>query len=309
VPQLAPVVDRLHVFQRTPAWILPRDDAPISDRRQALLAKHPWLHWLYRASIYWRYELRALGLVVHRSLMAAGRRRALGHLQRQVGDEELRRRLTPGYAIGCKRVLLSDDYYPALQRKNVELVTSPIERVTRDGILCRDGVERRVDTIVLATGFAATEYLSKIDVRNQAGCRLDEQRKGLPETYLGITVCGFPNLFLLMGPNTGLGHNSMIFMIEAQARYARQAIARLLAGPDTGMEVRPEVQTAFETGLRARLDRSVWNSGCRSWYLKDGRNPVIWPGFTFEYWWRTRRMDPRDYRWSAARPQVAMPKT
>jgi len=309
VPQLAPKVARLVVFQRTPPWILPREDAPVGHRRQALMANHPWLNWLYRASIYWRYELRALGFTVHKSLLAAGRRRALAHLRRQVADEGLHRRLTPDYAFGCKRVLLSDDYYPALQRDNVELATSPIERVTRDGILCRDGVQRPVDTIVLATGFAATEYLSTIDVRNHEGARLGQQREGLPETYLGITVSGFPNLFLLMGPNTGLGHNSMIFMIEAQARYVRQAIERLLTGPGAVMEVRPEVQAAFEAGLQARLDRSVWSSGCRSWYLKDGRNPVIWPGFTFEYWWKTRRVDPRDYRWRPITGQPVASKT
>lgn len=298
VPQLAPAAARLHVFQRTAPWIVPRRDAAIGPRRRSFLARHPLLHRMYRAAIYWRYELRALGFTVHRSLLAPGRWRSLYHLRRQVGDRELRRRLTPDYAFGCKRVLLSDDYYPALQRPNVELVTAPIERVTREGILCRDGIERRVDTIVLATGFAATEYLSTIDIRNHEGRRLDEERGGLPATYLGITACGFPNLFLLMGPNTGLGHNSMIFMIEAQARYARQAIERLLQGGDARMEVRPEVQARFESHLQARLQRSVWNSGCRSWYLKDDRNPVIWPGFTFEYWWKTRRLDPRDYRWT-----------
>jgi cation diffusion facilitator CzcD-associated flavoprotein CzcO len=305
VPQLAPAVARLHVFQRTPPWIVPRHDAAMGSRRRSFLAAHPRLHWLYRASIYWRYELRALGFTVHRSLLAPGRWRARGHLRHQVGDRELRGRLTPGYAFGCKRVLLSDDYYPAVQRDNVELVTSPIERVTPDGILCSDGVERRVDTIVLATGFAATEYLSTIDIRNHEGHRLDEEREGLPGTHLGITACGFPNLFLLMGPNTGLGHNSMIFMIEAQARYARQAIERLLAVRGAVMEVKPEVQAGFESQLQARLERSVWNSGCRSWYLKDGRNPVIWPGFTFEYWWKTRRLDPQDYRWTVCAERSA----
>jgi len=309
VPQLAPAAARLYVLQRTPPWILPREDAAVGSRQRTLLSRHPWLHWLYRASIYWRYELRAFGFTLHRSLLAPGRWRALAHLRRQVSDPDLRRRLTPEYEFGCKRVLLSDDYYPALQRENVDLVTSPIERVTPHGILCRDGIERRVDTLVLATGFAATEYLSTIDVRNDEGLRLDEQREGLPETYLGIAVSGFPNLFLLMGPNTGLGHNSMIFMIEAQARYARQAIERLLTDQGAVMEVRPEVQAAFDIGLRARLDRSVWNSGCHSWYLKGERNPVIWPGHTFEYWWKTRRLDPRDYRWAVSAKRPAASKT
>jgi cation diffusion facilitator CzcD-associated flavoprotein CzcO len=306
VPELAAATAKLHVFQRTPPWIVARHDAPIGPRRRSFLAAHRQLHRLYRAAIYWRYESRALGFTVHRSLLAPGRWLALRHLRRQVRDPVLRRRLTPEYAFGCKRVLLSDDYYPALQRPNVELVTSPIERVTRDGVLCRDGTERRVDTIVLATGFAATDYLSTLDVRNHEGRRLDEEGEGLPATYLGITACGFPNLFFLMGPNTGLGHNSMVFMIEAQARYSRQAIERLLERDGAMLDVEPAVQADFQSGLQARLDRSVWNSGCQSWYLKDGRNPVIWPGFTFEYWWRTRRLEPRDYRWSEGAAPAAM---
>jgi cation diffusion facilitator CzcD-associated flavoprotein CzcO len=305
VPELAASAAKLHVFQRTPPWILPRHDAALGPNLRSLLAGYPDLHRLYRASIYWRYESRALGFTVHKSLLAPGRWMALRHLRRQVRDPALRRRLTPDYAIGCKRVLLSDDYYPALQRGNVELVTTPIERVTEDGIRVGDGIEYRVDTIVLATGFAATEYLSTIEVRNQEGRRLDEGDSGMPSVYLGITARGFPNLFLLMGPNTGLGHNSMVFMIEAQARYARQGIEKLVARDGVAMDVRAEVQRRYEAGLQERLDRSVWNSGCRSWYLKDGRNPVIWPGFTFEYWLKTRRLNPEDYHWTPGAAQAA----
>lgn len=298
VPSLAARARYLAVFQRSPPWIVPRHDAAIGPRLRRLFAVHPALRRLYRVGIYWRYELRGVGFTVHRRLLAPGRWMALAHLRRQVRDPGLRRRLSPDYQFGCKRVLLSDDYYPALQRPNVELVTTPIERVTREGIRLRDGSARPVDTIVLATGFAATAYLSGFDIRNADGARLDEGRDGLPAAYLGITVAGFPNLFLLMGPNTGLGHNSMVFMIEAQARYARQAIGALLAGGRQAMEIRPEVQSRFEEDVQERLGRSVWNSGCRSWYLKDGRNPTLWPGFTFGYWWRTRRFDPADYRWN-----------
>jgi cation diffusion facilitator CzcD-associated flavoprotein CzcO len=263
---------------------------------RSLLRNHPLLHRLYRAAIYWRFEARALGFTVHRSLLAPGRWMALANLRRAVPDAALRRALTPDYPIGCKRILLSDDYYRALQRPDVTLVTAGIERVTPQGIRRVDGVEQGFDCIVLATGFAATEYLSTIDIRGADGQPLSRPDGPLPSAYLGIVVSGFPNLFLLMGPNTGLGHNSMVFMIEAQARYARQAILELLSRTRGVLEVRSDVQTRFSTGIRSRLERSVWNSGCQSWYLKDGHNPVIWPGFTFEYWLRTRRLRLADFQ-------------
>ena len=297
VPELAREAARVEVFQRTPPWILPRHDHAIPATMRRAFLRHPRLHRAYRGWLYWRYELRALGFTVHRSLLAPGRWMALWHLRRQVADPALRRRLTPDYPIGCKRVLLSDDYYPALQRPNVTLVTTGIERVTPCGIATRDGVEHAVDAIVLATGFAATEYLSTIRIEGAGGRCLASAEEPLPAAYLGISISGFPNLFLLMGPNTGLGHNSMVFMIEAQARYARQAVQALLARDHAALEVRETVQRRFQSRIEARLARSVWNSGCSSWYLKDGRNPVIWPGFTFEYWWKTRRLRERDFAW------------
>lgn len=297
VPELAREAARLTVFQRTPPWILPRHDGPIPPALRRAFARHPWLHRAYRDWLYWRYESRAVGFTVHRSLLAPGRLMALAHLRRQVRDPALRRVLTPDYAIGCKRVLLSDDYYPALQKPHVALETAGIERVTAAGIVTRDGREHAFDAIVLATGFAATEYLSTLDVRGSDGRRLAAPGEPLPVAYLGITVAGFPNLFLLMGPNTGLGHNSMVFMIEAQARYARQAIAALLGRGHGSLEVREDLARRFQRRIESRLERSVWNSGCNSWYLDGGRNPVIWPGSTVEYWWRTRRFRSGDFAW------------
>ncbi len=295
VPELAREARVLEVFQRTPPWIVPRHDAAIPPALRRSFARYGWLHRAYRDWLYCRYEARALGFTLHRGLMAPARWIALAHLRRQVRDRALRRRLTPDYPIGCKRILLSDDYYPALQRANVALVTAGIRRIVPHGIVTEDGEEHAVDAIVLATGFAATEYLATLDIRGPAGRLLAAPGEPLPSAYLGITVPGFPNLFLLMGPNTGLGHNSMIFMIEAQARYARQAIEVLLARDRGSLEVRDDVARAFQEQVDARLARSVWSSGCTSWYMKEGRNPVIWPGTTVEYWWRTRRLRLEDY--------------
>ncbi len=228
-------------------------------------------------------------------MLALGEWLARRHLRRQVGDPGLRARLTPDYALGCKRVLLSDDYYPALQQPGVELVTAAIERVTPEGICTIDGRLHRLDVIVLATGFAATEYLARIEVRGLGGALLAAPGGALPAAHLGMAVSGFPNLFLLMGPNTGLAHNSMVFMIEAQARYIRQAVARCIASARGTLTLKAGVASRSQIRIERALSGSVWSTGCRSWYLKDGHNPVIWPGFTVEYWFRTRRLRLDDF--------------
>jgi cation diffusion facilitator CzcD-associated flavoprotein CzcO len=220
------------------------------------------------------------------------------HLRRQVKDPGLRARLTPDYQIGCKRVLLSDDYYPALTRPNVELVTDRITRVTPDGVRTADGVERRCDTIVLGTGFELAANLTRMRITGRDGLELDEEwkRDGM-SAHLGMTVAGFPNLFLLTGPNTALGHSSLLFMVESQLRYVLQAIDVLRRyGGASYLEVREDVQRRFTGGVRGKLGDAVWQTGCGSWYLDDqGRNTAIWPHFTTGYWWRTRRLDPSDY--------------
>jgi cation diffusion facilitator CzcD-associated flavoprotein CzcO len=295
VPQIAPRVRRLHVFQRTPPWIVPKPDRPMRPWEQRLFRAARPIHWIHRALLYWALELRVLGFLGWRRLMKPAEQLALRHLASVVDDPELRRKLTPTYTMGCKRILLSNDYYQALVRPNVELVTDGIARITRDGVVTRDGTERRVDAIICGTGFAATDYLAPFDLVGRGGRRLADVMRQNAETYLGIAVHGFPNLFLLMGPNTGLGHNSMIFMIEAQARYTLQAIRALRERHLASVEVRAPVQARFGRWVQERLRRSVWASGCASWYLKDGHNSTIWPSFTFAYWWRTRRLALAEY--------------
>jgi cation diffusion facilitator CzcD-associated flavoprotein CzcO len=218
------------------------------------------------------------------------------HLARVVPDRALRVKVTPRYALGCKRILLSNDWYAALQRPNVELVTTPIERITPKGIQTQDGVEHPADAIVCGTGFMVGDYLTKLRVVGRGGRTLDEVVSRRLGTYLGISVHGFPNLFLLMGPNTGLGHNSMIFMIEAQARHALQGIRALREKNLAFLDVREPVQARFTEQLQQKLRGTVWSTGCQSWYMdKDGYNGTLWPYFTFQYWWRTRKLALAEY--------------
>ena len=296
VPAIAPVVGKLRLFQRTPAWVMPRPDHAIGPRARSLYARWPALQRLVRASIYWRLEGRAIGFS-RPSILRLAEPLVRHHIARNVRDPTLRAALTPTYRMGCKRILLSNEYYPALQRPNVEVITAAIARIEPAGVRTTDGTLHPADTIVLGTGFRVSEYLSAIEIFGVGGRDLDDVWRDGPAAYLGITVAGFPNLFLLMGPNTGLGHNSMIFMIEAQVRYTLQCIQALRAGARRrAIDVRPEVQATFNDALQASLGRSVWATGCHSWYQTSaGRNSALWPGFTVDYWRRTRRVDLDDY--------------
>ena len=291
VPQLAKRADRLHVFQRTPPWIVPKEDRVMSPSERWALEHVPAAHWLRRTGLYWRAEAHVLGFAYAPKLLALAEKLVLRSLAQQVPDPELRAKLTPSYRLGCKRVLISNDYYPALQRPNVELVTAGIERVTPRGVRTVDGVEREVDALILGTGFRVTEYLSSVTIIGKDGARLDEAWRTSMRNYLGISVSGFPNLFLLMGPNTGLGHNSMIFMIEAQARYATQAVAALRDRHLAYLDVRPEAEAAFRAELARKMENTVWTTGCSSWYQTPDGEVFLWPAASVDYWWRTRRLD------------------
>ena len=220
------------------------------------------------------------------------------HLEKQVADPALRARLTPDYAIGCKRILISNEYYPAIQQPNVELVTDGIREVRGRTIVTADGGEREVDAIILATGFRVTEMPFARWVTGRAGKCLADQWQGSPTAYRGTAVAGFPNLFLLLGPNTGLGHTSVLVMLEAQLRYVMGCLRHLERSGMATLEVLPEAEEAFNADVQSRLRDTVWNSGgCRSWYLDPtGRNTTIWPGMTWPYVRLMRRFDPAAYR-------------
>jgi len=299
VPEIAKHVAQLYVHQRTPPWIVPKRDRAMTDVERWLFEHVPATHWLRRTGLYWLMESRVVGFAYAPKVNELIEKAARYYLARAVPDRELRERLTPEYRFGCKRVLISNDYYPALQRENVELVTDAIESITPRGVRTSAG-EREVDALILGTGFRVTEYLSSIRIVGRAGAELNDAWRGSLRNYLGITVSGFPNLFLLMGPNTGLGHNSMIFMIEAQARYAADAIGKLRDRNLAFIDVRPTVEQAFRDELARKMKNTVWATGCRSWYQTPDGEVFLWPGATFDYWWRTRSLDLDDYEQHAA---------
>jgi cation diffusion facilitator CzcD-associated flavoprotein CzcO len=260
----------------------------------------PGAHWLRRTGLYWWLESKVVGFAYAPKVNELAEGLVKRFIAEQVRDRALRAKLTPDYRLGCKRVLISNDYYPALQRSNVELVTERITEVTPRGVRTADGRERQVDAIICGTGFRATEYLSAIRIFGKGGAELNDTWRTDQRNYLGITVSKFPNLFLLMGPNTGLGHNSMIFMIEAQARYATRAIAAMRANGIAYIDVRPDVERAFRAELARKMKDTVWTSGCTSWYQTPNGEVWLWPGASFDYWRRTRRFDPGDYELHAA---------
>jgi cation diffusion facilitator CzcD-associated flavoprotein CzcO len=243
-----------------------------------------------------------LGLTVQPRLMAGMEAVARNHLRRQVPDPELRRRLTPSFRLGCKRILVSDEYYPTLSRPGVEVVTDGIESVRERSIVARDGTEREIDTIIFGTGFQATEPPSASYVRGRDGVLLADawSRRGM-SAYLGTTIAGFPNAFMLTGPNTGLGHSSMVYMIESQIAHVMRALQAMDERGAATIEVRPEVQESYNDELQQRLGATVWSQGgCQSWYLDShGRNTTLWPSFTFRFRQRARRFDPAAYELNA----------
>lgn len=295
IPELAPQVRQLTLYQRTPAWVVPRPDAPVTEREQRL-RRFALYRWAVRTFIYWFLEVRAYGFTVDPRMLGSFERTAQRHLERQVPDAALRAKLTPSYRMGCKRILLSNDFYPALLRSNVELVTEPIREVRQRTIVSEDGIERPADVLVLATGFRATDAVAPVKIFGSNGVELGESWRSGAEAYLGTSVAGFPNLYLLIGPNTGLGHNSVVIMIESQIRYVVSAIQYMRSQNVQALDVRPEVQRAFNERLQLQMKYTVWATGCNSWYLDpSGKNTTLWPSFTFAYHFLTRRLRPERY--------------
>ncbi|WP_182898894.1 NAD(P)/FAD-dependent oxidoreductase [Microbispora sp. H10830] len=305
VPVVAEQASRLTVFQRTPPWIQPRPDLPIDGRLKRAM-ETPVGARLLRDAFYWLLEARAVGFTIDPRLMKAHQAMAERHLARQVPDPGLRAKLTPDYTIGCKRILQSNDYYPALTRDNVELVTDRITEIRERSVVDAAGREHEVDVIVYGTGFRVVDSLNEQRIVGRNGVKIQDAWRDGIEAYYGITTAGFPNLFFLLGPNTGLGHTSVVFMIESQVRYVMDCLRLLSKTKAKALDVRPSAQRAFNDRLQRRLDRLVWSDGgCTSWYLDEhGRNRTLWPGFTFEYWARTRKMKPAAYELIGARGRL-----
>lgn len=300
VPALAPQVKQLTLFQRTPAWVLPRNDAPIGKFWKWLFATLPFVMKLARARIYVRNESRASAFKDAQWLMRIGAWLGKRHLKRQVKNAALHEALTPKYAMGCKRTLVSDDYYPAFNRENVTLEASAVQEVTATGVKTPDGREVPCDAIVWCTGFDIGKPLTRMKVTGRAGKDLakDAWKNGV-EAWRGTLVSGFPNLYILMGPNTGLGHNSMVYMIESQIHFVMEHLRALDDAKATAVEVKAEAQQSFNAALQAKLPGTVWASGCTSWYLdENGRNSFLWPGATYAYRRITRAVSPEDVLFS-----------
>jgi cation diffusion facilitator CzcD-associated flavoprotein CzcO len=296
VPKIQPIVGKLKVFQRSAPWIVPQRDRRLSKPEQRLYKLFPPLQLAMRAAIYWLRELFVLGFM-HPREGGVNEKLANRHRESQVKDPELRDRLTPRYRMGCKRVLISDNYYPALQEPNVELVTDAISEIKEHSIVTADGTEHEIDTLVLGTGFHVTDMPVAAWVRGRDGETMAEMWNGSPQAYLGTTVAGFPNMFFLVGPNTGLGHNSIVFMIESQLNYLMECVQQMQRGGAEVFEVRDEVQQHFNDRIQRQLEGTVWTSGgCQSWYIDaNGKNTTIWPGFTWPFREQTRHFSTADY--------------
>lgn len=296
VPKIVPQVKSLSLFQRSAAWVLPKPDRPFHRWEQTLFRKIPAWDRCYRYLIYWKNESRALAFTRFNRLLEIFAWQAKRFAKSQVQNPQKLRRLIPDYKIGCKRILISNDWYTAVDQPHVDLVTSSIERLVEDGVVTEDGAFQKVDAIIVGTGFAASEFLSPMEITGRKGVTLNEAWASGSEAYKGITVSGFPNLFMLYGPNTNLAHNSIVYMLESQVRYVLSCINTLRTKPGSAMDVKPDRLRDFSATIQQKLQHSVWESGCQSWYLdKNGKNTVNWPGFTFTYRRATRQVDPEDY--------------
>ncbi|MDB4941662.1 MAG: 4-hydroxyacetophenone monooxygenase [Labilithrix sp.] len=296
VPHVQKEAAHLSLFQRTAPWVMPRNARPIAEAARASFAGSNARQWLERARLYVSREALALAFFEPRIAKIA-QRQSLRHLERHVKDPVLRAKLTPSYTLGCKRILLSDDYLPAVAQENVDVVTDPIAGIEAAGVRTKDGVLHEVDTIIFGTGFKVQSYPFGELVRGRSGATLAETWKDGMTAHLGTTVAGFPNLFLIQGPNTALGHSSVITMFEAQIEHIVRAATHMREHGLTSVEPTAAAQQAFVAEVDAKMKGTVWTSGgCQSWYLDArGRNSAIWPGFTFSFMRRVRRFDVTDY--------------
>ncbi|HEY6935272.1 MAG TPA: NAD(P)/FAD-dependent oxidoreductase [Marmoricola sp.] len=298
VPELAKQVAHLDVYQRTAPWVMPRRDRPYGRLERFGLRHLPGMQRLYRTAIYWGRETFVPAFTVTPKIALPAKKAALANIERGISDPALREKVTPHFEIGCKRILISNDYYPALDRDNVDLVTDPIVEVTPTGIRTGDGTVREIDVLVVATGFHTTDMPIAAHVKGRDGRTLaDAWRESGMTAYKGTAVNGFPNFFFIVGPNTGLGHSSMVFMIESQVGYILGALQAMGERGITALEPKAEAQAAWTEDVQRRMRRTVWSTGgCASWYLDEhGRNTTLWPRTTFKFRELLRRFDVERY--------------
>lgn len=307
VPEVQKAAGQLYLFQRSAPWIMPKPDRAISHTERSVFRRLPSAQILQRNALYWLLESRIVPMRINPKLLKVARHLARSHIHRQIKDPDLRRKVTPDYEFGCKRVLMSNNYYPALEQSNVEVVTEGIQAITETGVVTRDGEHREVDVLIYGTGFKSTDPVPRGLIRGRDGRDLHETWRDGPEAYKGSTIAGFPNLFMVMGPNTGLGHNSMVYMIESQIQYVIGAIHTMDEKHIDWVEVKEATQNAYNKRLQSRLDGSIWNDGgCTSWYIhpETGKNVALWPDFTFRFRRQTRQFDASAYQAGKAEAQA-----
>ncbi len=298
VPELVPLVKTLYLFQRTPNWIMPKPDRPFKAWERKLLISMPLVRKIYRERLYWEKELRVVAFIKYPKLLKWVSKPVEKWVRKIVKDPALQKAMIPNYTMGCKRILLANTYYPAIIKENVKVISDGIDYVTPNSIVTKNGQEVPVDAIIYATGFKATKLLSTINIIGNHGKSLNDIWKENVEGYLGTTVAGFPNLFIMTGPNTGVGHTSMIHIIESQAKYVIEGIKYLLKNNVKSAVLKEEVQKDFNMYVQKKMKNTVWQSGgCVSWYQDDkGRNPILWPGYTVKFRKLTSKFDPNKYK-------------
>jgi cation diffusion facilitator CzcD-associated flavoprotein CzcO len=301
VPAIQPKVERVDVYQRSPGWTIPKMDFDYSERAKRLFERFPLLQQLDRKLIFAFQELGAAAMTKHRWLLPAFRAIGRRQINRAIADPELRRKVTPDDEIGCKRIMLTDDWYPTLTQPNVDLVTDRIAEVTFKSIRTHDGAERPTDVLVLATGFNSHGFVAPMEIVGAGGRTLVEDWSEVARAYLGMSVPGFPNMFLLYGPNTNGGSGSVVYTIEAGMTHVIAALDELGRAGAKRIEVRRPVAEAFDRELRAALSGTVWHSGCTNWYVdENGNDPNQWPWLWTAYRRRTATIEPGTYQLSGA---------
>ena len=299
IPEIAPRTQQLYVFQRTAAWVIPRDERAYNEIDKKLFSKFEWFRKFHRARLYWSNESRVIP-IVKPHMMKIGQKLAEAFIRFQVKDPNIAKKLTPDYTMGCKRILISNRYFPTFNRPNVELVTDNIQEISENALITKDGMERKIDCLIYGTGFITDPriYLKNFECYGENGLELKAAWKDGAESYYGISTKGFPNLFQLLGPNTVLGHNSVIFMIEAQVNYILQLIESVDRSNTKAVVVKDSVQDAFNHKIQEQFAGTVWQSGCVSWYQQEGgKNFSLWPTYTWKYWMETKTLNPSSYRY------------
>lgn len=296
VPEIAPKVGKLTIFQRTPNWCVPKADRPFTEREKKLFRAFPLLVRAQRWLTWIMLERNFLAFTQGSWFGKLFEKASKKELEAHIKDPELRRKLTPDYPAGCKRILLTNDWFPALARPNVAVETSHIARVSENAVVTEDGVSHPADVIIYATGFESTDFLAPMKVVGRGNADLNEVWARGAEAHRGVAVAGFPNFFMLYGPNTNLGHNSIIFMIECQANYIAQCVQALQNGKLRYIDVRKEAMAEFNAALQKDMQKTVWAAGCSSWYkTADGKVTNNWSSFTARYWWQMRHPDFAEY--------------